>query len=42
MNKMSADLFHGENPIQDSSTKDELIDELELYREMHAGFISQR
>ena len=34
VNKMSADLFHGAMPIQDSSIKDELIDELELYGAM--------
>ena len=34
VNKMSADLLRGEIPIQDSSIKDELIDELELYGAM--------
>ena len=34
VNKMSADLLHEEIPIQDSSIKDELIDELELYEVM--------
>ena len=34
VNKMSTDLLDGEIPIQDSSIKDELIDELELYGAM--------
>ena len=31
VNKISVDLLCGAMPIQDSSIKDELIDELELY-----------
>ena len=34
LNNMFADLLHGAMPIQDSSIKDELIDELELYGAM--------
>ena len=34
VNKMSADLLHGAMPIQDSSIKYELIDDLELYGTM--------
>ena len=34
VNRMSDDLLCGEMPIQDSSVKDELIDELVLYGEM--------
>ena len=34
VNNMFVDLLHGAMPIQDSSIKDELIDELELYGEI--------
>ena len=34
LNKMFADILRGAMPIQDSSIKDELIDELQLYGAM--------
>ena len=40
VNKMSADILRGAMQIQDSSMKDELIDELELYGAMPIQYSS--